>query len=1039
MQKGLRVALEGLFESLITEALNQELARASAENRSIGKRKLHPAESSDRLALHLGKVLMTALASVNDADRVEVGVNLVRDLIASIDAVIAKAGVGEDQILTPGEVLTSVLRLNPDGSEPDFPQPQTPLLDTTLLTNVRGEPRIGAQILSEIASADRIDVVMAFIRMSGIRPFMDALKRHCEKGSDKPNLRFLTTTYTNSTELKALEALQELGAQIKVSYDSSAARLHAKAWHFHRNSGASTAFIGSSNLTYSAQETGMEWNVRVSGLRNPDVIRKIVSMFEAYWSGGDFEAFVAEQFAERTANETDNGPQVFLSPVEIRLEPFQERLLEQVNLARRQGHHRNLLVAATGTGKTVMAAIDYARLRKELPRDRLLFVAHREEILDQSMATFRHALREPAFGEKWVGRSKPARFEHVFASIQSLNAAGLDNLEPDHFDIVIVDEFHHAAAPSYSKLLDHVEPAELLGLTATPERSDGLSVLNWFDDRIAAELRLWDAIDQHRLVPFTYYGIHDGLDLSDIPWRRGRGYDIAELSNLYTANDAWAKRVIKEVIERANDVHAMKALGFCVSVEHARFMAMHFNAAGIAAAAVWGDTPDTERKSALKQLASGEIRILFSVDLFNEGVDVPSVDTLLLLRPTESATLFLQQLGRGLRKEENKAVCTVLDFVGTHRKEFRFDLRLRGLLGGTRKGIQEQVEKGFPYLPAGCHMELDHVARDIVLNSLKSALPSRFNEKVAELRRMMDSGIDPSLGRFLDESGLELQDVYGSNKSWSDFLDAAGALMRENGPNEATLRRAIGRLLHIDDEERLSFYDSILGSSEEPDLAELSPREIRLLRMLVAAVCEQILAKDVTLEEGVTLLWAHPQILAELQEVFALLLNQIDHLHQSLTTNPNVPLQIHAKYTRIEMLAALGVGGYAKTRPWREGVLWVEDEQADVLAFTLDKSGGNFSPTTMYRDYAISRELIHWESQSNTRAESPTGRRYCNHTLMGTKIMLFARETTEDRAFWFLGPATYVSHESERPMAIEWKLDVPLPGDLYAEFVAAMA
>jgi len=1030
---------QGLYESIITESLNRELEALNKDNFSINRRKLHPAEASDRLALHLGKVLISALSCVNDKDRVEVGVQLARNLINSIDTAIAKAEVDEDQILTSQEVLTAVLPFNPDGSLPDVIEPLTPLLDTTLLTNARGEPRVGAQILTEIQSADRIDVVMAFIRVSGIRPFLESLRRHCERRSTKPSLRFLTTTYTGSTELEALKILEDLGAEIKVSYDTSAARLHAKAWHFHRDSGASTAYIGSSNITYSAQESGIEWNVRVSGLRNPDVIRKMTSMFDAYWCGGDFRDFNAEEFKHETRDERAIGPSIILSPVELRLEPFQERLLEQVNVSRHQGYHRNLLVAATGTGKTVMAAVDYSRLKETLPRCRLLFVAHREEILDQSLATFRYALREAAFGEKWIGRSRPSRFEHVFASIQSLNAAGYDNLDPAHFDVVIVDEFHHAAAPSYKGLLSHVTPLELLGLTATPERTDGLPILDWFDGRMAAELRLWDAIDQHRLVPFTYYGIHDGLDLRDIPWRRGRGYDIGELSNLYTANDAWVRRVIKELNSRVDDIQSMKALGFCVSIQHARFMAQRFNEAGISSSAVWGDTPGAERRQALKQLADGAIQILFSVDLFNEGVDVPSVDTLLLLRPTESATLFLQQLGRGLRKSKDKAVCTVLDFVGLHRREFRFDLRLTGLLGGSRKYLKDQVEKSFPFLPAGCQMELDHVAREIILESLKSALPNRWNEKISALQSMTSSGVAPLLNDFLLESGLDIQDIYTTGKSWSDYLEAVNAELYVAGPHESILRRAIGRLLHIDDEERLDFYIEILDPTVLPDLDVMTLRERRMVRMLVAATCEKVLEKNDSLENGLVQLWRHPQVVSEMRELFSLLREQIGHIHTSLQSHQDSPLQIHGKYTRIEILAALGNDEYTKTKPWREGVLWIEDEQVDLLAFTLDKSEGNFSPTTMYRDYAISRELIHWESQSNTRSSSPTGKRYCNHVAEGTKIMLFARENTSERAFWFLGPATYVSHESERPMGIKWKLDEPLPGDLFSRFAAAVA
>ena len=576
-----------------------------------------------------------------------------------------------DRPVEPLTVLQAVLGRRPDGSPDEIAAPLIPLLDTTLLTNAPGEPTLWSQLRSEIDSADQIDVVMAFIRRSGIAPLYEALRRHCDRGRQ---LRVLTTTYTGSTEQAALEQLANLGADVRVSYDLSTSRLHAKAWVFHRASGFPTAYVGSSNLTYSAQGAGLEWNVRASAARNPDLIAKFEAVFDSYWASGEFVPFDAEQFEQesRRTRKTDTGPQIILSPVELRPVPFQERLLELIEVSRRRGHNRNLLVSATGTGKTVMAALDYARLRDRLQRSRLLFVAHTEEILNQSLATFRYALRSPSFGEKWVGGSRPVAFEHVFASIQSLTASGVANLESDHFDVVIVDEFHHAAAASYQRLLDHVEPVELLGLTATPERSDGLPILPWFDDRIAAELRLWDAIDQQHLVPFLYFGIHDGTDLSDIPWRRSRGYDVEALSNRYTSSDAWARLVIQEVNAHVA-VDSMRGLGFCVSVDHAQFMARHFNAAGIPSAAIWGESARQDREAALAALGEGELKMVFSVDLFNEGVDVPSVDTVLMLRPTESPVLFLQQLGRGLRKAPGKQFCTVLDFVGTHRKEFRFD------------------------------------------------------------------------------------------------------------------------------------------------------------------------------------------------------------------------------------------------------------------------------------------------------------------------------------------------------------------------------
>jgi HKD family nuclease len=554
----------GLYEALVTARLAGLLERLPTDRLAAELTSLLDAESADRVSRHVAALLARAIDAAPERERTAEGVRLATALLNDLQA-LAGAGLRvDDEIpLGPGQVLHAVLRRRPDGTPDTIERPLTPLLDTTVLTNAPGEPAVAHELRAEVPSADAVDVVMAFIRFSGVRSLLDVLRRHCREGR---SVRVLTTTYTNSTERRALDALTELGAEVRVSYDTSSTRLHAKAWIFHRGSGYSTAYIGSSNLTHMAQVTGLEWNVRISGARNPDAVAKMAAVFTSYWASRDFVAYDPDEFQQRTAQE-DRGHGLMLSPIEIELRPFQDRLLERLAVSREQGHHRNLLVAATGTGKTVMAAVDYARVRGALHRDRLLFVAHREEILDQSRAVFRHALRDATFGEKWVGRDRPRRFEHVFASIQSLTAPGVDTIDPTHFDVVIVDEFHHAAAPSYEALLARIQPRELLGLTATPERADGLDVLRHFDGRIAAELRLWDAIDQHYLAPFDYFGIHDGMDLRDVPWRRGRGYDVAELTNVLTADHAWARRVIEQVRQKVTDPSTMRALGFCVSID----------------------------------------------------------------------------------------------------------------------------------------------------------------------------------------------------------------------------------------------------------------------------------------------------------------------------------------------------------------------------------------------------------------------------------------------------------------------------------------
>ena len=1031
----------GRYEQLLTEALDAALQRSP--ELVLDLERLHAAEAHDRIAFHLSRALAAAVRSLPEKDRVAQGLSLARALLDFV-AQETQCDLGGDRPAPSAQVLKAVFGRLPDGSPARVSAPDIPLLDSTLLTNAPGEPSLRHQISTEIDSADGIDLVMAFVRWTGVRELLSALENHTARGR---RLRVLTTVYTGSTELRALEALRDVGAEVRVSYDTTSTRLHAKAWLFHRASGFSTAYIGSSNLTHSAQQMGLEWNLRVAEARNPSIVEKFRAVFESYWASPDFVAFDPEAFAQATATARPAGAALTLSPLELRLEPFQERLLEQIALARLNGAQANLLVAATGTGKTVMAAVDYARLREALPRARLLFVAHREELLQQSQATFRHALRDASFGELWVGGHRPRAFDHVFASIQSLAASGLEHLPPEHFDVVIVDEFHHAAARTYAALLDRLRPRELLGLTATPERSDGLSILGWFGGRIAAQLRVWDAIDQHRLVPFAYFGVHDGMDLSKVPWRRGVGYDAEGLTNLLTANDAWAHLVLKQVARRVGDITQMRALGFCVSVDHARFMARVFNAAGVASVAIWADTPEDQRRDALRALAERRVRVVFSVDLFNEGVDVPSVDTLLMLRPTDSPTLFLQQLGRGLRKAPHKGVCTVLDFVGHHRKEFRLDRKLTALLRCSRAALERQVHSGFPQLPAGCHFELDRVASEIVLRSIREGVPTQWSRKVEELRQLASDGRDVTLETYLAETGLELEDVFDdkSGRTWGSLREDAGLVDRPDdaeGPR-TTLRKAIGRLLHVDDPDRLEAYRTLVSLPDPPQAARLPNRKQRLLRMLLAPLVGTLegVTRETTLDEACSLLWRHPSVLADLQTLLTALKRRVTHLPIALTSAADVPLSLHARYSRIEILAAYGDGAptCVQVPTWREGVKDLKAEATDVFVFTLDKTDGVFSPTTRYNDYAISPDLIHWESQSTTTADSPTGRRYQTHASIGRQVHLFARVSGDERAFYFLGPATYVSHTDEKPMKIMWRLHHPLPGDLFAAFAAAVA
>jgi superfamily II DNA or RNA helicase/HKD family nuclease len=1014
---GERELVPGVYERLIDEATRRSLsARAGL---TAEERELLAVEAPDRLTAHVADRLRRALRATNDVDE---QVRLTQRVLAHIDV--------EDESSTRLEEPATVLtRLGPPllpGEAPP-PTPLIPLGDSDLLVNAREEPRLGEALLRELETVDRVDLIVAFIRWAGIRILLDPLRRIAERGVP---LRVITTTYLGATERRALDELRQLGAEVKVSYDTRSTRLHAKAWLLHRDSGYSTAFIGSSNLSRSALLDGLEWNVRLAQAHAPAVIEKVAGTFATYWADPEFELygdgdagrFDAAVAAERSGDY--DGLLTITSGLEVRPWPYQREILETLDVERRR-HDRwhNLVVAPTGTGKTVVAALDYRRLGEQHPelahQPSLLFVAHRKELLEQSLRTFREVQQDGSFGELLVGGAQPSRWRHVFASIQSLTATGIEQLDPRRFDAVVVDEFHHAEAATYRRLLDHLDPRVLVGMTATPERTDGLDVKRWFDGRFAFEMRLWDALDQRLLSPFQYFGIADDTDLAAVSWRRG-GYVASELSNVLTGDDARVAKVLRTVRELIADPSRMRALGFCVSVEHAEFMALRFREAGLAAAAVTGETATAERERSLLRLKAGELQMLFTVDLFNEGVDVAEIDTVLFLRPTESATVFLQQLGRGLRKARDKACLTVLDFVGNQHREFRFDLRFRALTGRSRRQLERDIEEGFPYLPVGCHISLDRQVEQRVLDSVRRQLRVTTRSLVAELQQLRVQLGDVDLTTFLDETGVELADVYkGSVGGWTRLQREAGVPLPDPGPEEVTLGKRVGALVHLDDPERLELLARLAGDGTSEALDQ---RQRRLTTMLAGALVGEKPALE-DLPAALDRVRAHPALRRELAELAALLEDRAPHLPMIVSDLPEVPLQVHATYSRNEIAEAFGLKGAG----WITGVRYDEVTDTDLLLVTLNKSEEHYTPTTMYRDYVISRDLFHWESQSGASQHTGAGKRYLDRS---SRVLLFMRFERTD-PYLFLGRGDLRSAEGDRPIAITWQLRTPLPEDVF--------
>lgn len=1030
----------GLYESVITRALAEQLA-ALPPNFEVERKELDSEESAFTLALHVTKVLAGTLVGMSGAGKFQQQARLCNQLLA----LLAKEGtgdsVGADQLI---DNLMYLLMIR-DPARRRLSRPDTPLANAALFTGTSSDLTLESELKKEIQSADSIDILCSFIKWTGLRLLLPVLR---EATQDGKRLRVITTSYLGATDLAAIDALQALpNTELRVSYDSKRTRLHAKSYIFHRRSGFGAAYIGSSNISNPALTSGLEWNLKISQYESPYLWEKIEATFETYQHSHEFDCYDVrsrDKLSQALESERGGGNQArdgVLPMLDLDIYAHQQEILDQL-MAERLLHHRtrNLVVAATGTGKTMIAAFDFRRLRQETPAARFLYVAHREEILEQSQAKFRMVLRDLNFGGLLVGQAKTTEYEQLFVSIQSLNSQGLcEKLPADYYDYIVVDEFHHAAAASYQRLLTHFQPKVLLGLTATPERHDGLDILSYFDHHIAAEIRLPDAINRKLLVPFHYFGITDLADLSRLKWSRG-GYDKAELENMFCGNTQRAALVLGKMRELLLNIATSRCLCFCVSQGHARFMHEYFVSQGLRSEVLDADSPQAVRGTAIQRLEGREINIICVVDLYNEGVDIPSIDTVLFLRPTESLTVFLQQLGRGLRTHEEwdparkstvyKECLTVLDFVGNAHRNFNFESRFRALLGTTGNGVADEIKRGFPQLPAGCHISLEKEAQGYILENIKNNIAhARQAMLIQRIGHFEDeTGQQLSLAHFIDYHQLGLNAVY-KRGFFARLCQLAGRRDDFQAPDEDILRRGILRLLHMNSATQLRSLRELLMAPAER-LSRLSTDETRLLTMLHFSLWTTQSGIG-SLSESVARLKANGACFSELLEVLDILDERTDLVTAKPVLPYSCPLELHANYSRNDILVALGNWSMSATPDMREGVKYLPDINTDILLVTLNKSEKHYSPTTMYQDYAISDDLFHWQSQSTTSAESPTGQRY----LQGSStVLLFVRENrkTDDgtASYCFLGPADVLSHEGSRPISIVWRLRTPMPARL---------
>lgn len=1037
----------GVYEQIINRLFLLKLNKVDAERFYIGKKLISKDDAVHILSKYLQHLIEVAFIGTPEDQDVDKYIEFVNSVIRTLGKEFNVDDTDLDLVDAQKSILTAVI----DRTNCEYPDiekhlraitPVTSLSRSALFFGGRGPADMESELNKEILCADEICWVVSFIKTSGLNLLWNSLKKFTSEGKC---LRIITTTYTGATDYDAIARLATLpNTEIKISYDGTQDRLHAKSYIFIRNSGFHTAYIGSSNLSSYALKDGKEWNFKATQFELPQVIENVRNSFESYWCDDTFECFVPGVSDERLKKALGidwETPLLDFSALDLmRAKDYQQEILEKLDVERNvHGHFRNLVVAATGTGKTVIAAFDFKRYREAHPDCHFLFIAHRQEILHQAMQTFRIVLDDPNFGSIWDGNNEPSNYQHVFASKDTLrNRVDTLQLRADYYDYMVVDEVHHIVAPTYVKLMTCFKPQILLGLTATPERTNEQEDITvFFDGHISAEIRLPAALNAGLLAPFYYYGIPDNVNLSEVKWS-GHGYDIAELSRIYTQNDYRTGLILRKMQEYIgnNQLHKVRALCFCVDKNHAKFMNAKFTLAGLKTDVLTSDDDDRHRNIVKKRLQAGNINYLFVVDLFNEGVDIPEIDTILFLRPTESATVFLQQFGRGLRLHKDKDHLTVLDFVGHSRAEFSYKERFEALIGRHSQNIKDEIEGGFANAPFGCKIILEEKAKEEIIANIEGYLRSlnkgRIIKEIAAYYKLAKDAF--SLKGFLTYSHVPFHKVYGS-MTWGELCQLAG-VRKDVSVHAAQIKYAVKKKWLATDS--FSYFKQLLrfaDSGFKCDTTKFTELEQRYAVMLYYDLYDKA-GSYTSIAQMFNDLASDALFVQEFKEVVEYLKDKCaapEKEDNSVYKNWN-PLRLHGVYTKAQIQAALGLSTLARKSPSREGVERLKDIKLEAMYVDIIKKREEGSMTA-YKDYAQNREFFHWETQNRVSEGSREAEAYRNGE---NNMLLFVRQQVEHpdfgcrMGFTYLGQVTMNSIEGSKPMQIVWHLNTPMSEATYA-------
>lgn len=899
---------------------------------------------------------------------------------------------------------------------------------------------------------------VAFVNFSGLQLILDELKSLEEKGVKG---KFITSTYLNFTQVGALKKLKEfqnIDLRIFIT-DEKLRGFHTKAYIFEYEENYKI-YIGSSNLTQSALKSNEEWNVKIISKKDYVFSKDVINAFYKLYNEchevndnflNDYDAFLKEI---KKTNIQESTKKLLLKYEKIRPNTMQEKALENLHRLREHGGEKSLVIAATGTGKTYMSAFDV----REFNPKKMLFIVHREDILRKAILDYEKIMPDKEFG-LFTGNTKEIHKDYIFATIQSISTY-YNDFRKDEFEYIVIDEAHHSVSETYKRVIDYFKPKFLLGMTATPERTEGKDIFSVFDNNIAIEVRLNEALEKNLVVPFHYFGITD-IDLVDYT-----GIDInniAKVSKLLEINER-----VDFVIEKMNfygfDGYKRKAIGFCASIEHAKFMADEFNKRGIKSIALTGSDSIEKRQNGIKELEndSSNLEVIFTVDLFNEGVDIPSINLVLMLRPTNSSIIFIQQLGRGLRKYKEKEFLTVLDFIGNYNKAFQIAIALNGTKYYDKESLKISIKTNFSSMPGCTNIQMDEIAKERILSQIDN---ENFNnmkylkEEYNEFKKINGGRVVNLLTDYISFEGAPNPLKFISavqSKSYLGFLekiekDFEDTKLLKNEKFKMVLKDITGKLplkrpfeflilryliknktatrdeLKNDIEKYIDFIDDeTFNYTIECLRGDYYSKKESNFNFIEEQDNKIILASEIreTVEKEEFKLYIKDCINYGL----------LAYEREFGTKNYGMPfLKLYSKYTRDDVVrmsnATKKFGGY--------GMGGLKTNGNDWYMFVGMEKEEDIKDSMNHKNEFIGKDIFVWESASSTTLESEIGQKLINNIEKNINMHLFVRKYRQIdgviEPYTYMGMVDTVYHEGEKPIIVHLKLRNKVAMKIYNE------